>query len=90
MRREPINLCRPGRGTLQRQLRKVRAEYAERALKLERELSRGRYELARLPVNKRYSAGQRYIAAHETLRKLEWDGRNLALAAELSETCLTT
>jgi len=75
---------------LQRQLRKVRAEHAERALNLERELSLGRYELARLPVNKRYSAAQRYIAAHETLRKLEWDGKNLALAAELSQTWLTT
>src|SRR5262245_32996474 len=75
---------------LQRQLRKVHAEYAERALNLQRGLSLGRYELARLPVNKRYSAARRYIAAHETLRKLEWDGKNLALAAGLSQTWLTT
>jgi len=44
---------------LQLQLRKVRAEYAERALKLERELSVGRYDLARLPANKRRSAAKR-------------------------------
>jgi hypothetical protein len=69
---------------LQLQLRKVRAEHAERALKLERDLNVGRYDLARLPGNKRFSAAKRYIAAHEMLRKLEWDGKNLELAAELS------
>ena len=74
---------------LKLQLHKVRAEHAERALKLERELSCGRYELAHLSADKRFSAAKRYIAAHETLRKLEWDGKNLELAAELS-TWLTT
>ena len=72
----------------QLQLRKVRAEHGERALKLERDLSVGRYDLARLPANKRWSAAKRFIAAHETLRKLEWDGKNLELAAELSHTWL--
>jgi hypothetical protein len=71
---------------LQLQLRKVRAEYADRALKLERDLSLGHYDLARLPANKRWSAAKRYIAAHERQRKLEWDGKNLQLAAELSST----
>jgi len=72
------------------QLRKVRAEHAERTLRLERGLSLGRYDLARLPASKRWSAAQRYIAAHETLRKLEWDSKDLELAAELSSTWLTT
>ena len=76
------------RHDLQLQLRKVRAEHGERALKLERDLSVGRYDLARLPANKRWSAAKRFIAAHETLRKLEWDGKNLELAAELSHTWL--
>jgi hypothetical protein len=53
---------------LKLQLRNVRAEHAERVLKLERDLSLGRYDLARLPANKRFSAAKRYIAAHETLR----------------------
>jgi hypothetical protein len=75
---------------LQLQLRKVCAECDKRALKLERDLSVGRYDLARLPADKRWSAAKRYIAAHETLRKLEWDGKNLELAAELSRTWLTT
>jgi len=56
------------------------------AHKLERELSVGRYDLARLAASKRWSAAKRYIAAHEMLRKLEWDGKNLELAAELSNT----
>jgi hypothetical protein len=72
------------------QLRKVRAEHAERTLKLERDLSVGRYDLARLPANKRWSAAKRYVAAHESLRKLEWDGKNLELAAELSRSWLAT
>ena len=76
------------RHDLQLQLRKVRAEHGERALKLERDLSVGRYDLARLPANKRWSAAKRFIAAHETLRKLDWDGKNLELAAELSHTWL--
>lgn len=71
---------------LQLKLRNVRAQHSERALKLERDLSVGRYDLARLPANKRWLAAKRYIAAHETLRKLEWDGKNLELAAELSKT----
>jgi hypothetical protein len=75
---------------LQLQLRKVRAEHSERALELERELSLGRYDLARLQAKKRWSAAKRYIAAHETLRKLDWDGKNLELAVELSRTWLTT
>lgn len=73
---------------LQLQLRKVRAEHGERALKLERDLSVGRYDLARLPANERWSAAKRFIAAHETLRKLEWDGKNLELATELNHTWL--
>ena len=75
---------------LPQQLRKVRAEHAERTLRLERGLSLGRYDLARLPASKRWSAAQRYIAAHETLRKLEWDSKDLELAAELSSTWLST
>jgi hypothetical protein len=75
---------------LQLQLRKVRAEYGERALRLERELSVGRYDLARLPANKRWSAAKRYVAAHETLVRLEWDSKNLELAAELRSTWLAT
>jgi hypothetical protein len=71
------------------QLRKVRADYAERALKLERELSLGRYDFARLPASKRWSAAKRYIAAHERLRKLEWDSKNLELAAELRRSLAT-
>ena len=71
---------------LQLQLHKVRAEYADRALKLERDLSLGHYDLARLPANKRWSAAKRYIAAHERQRKLEWGGKNLQLAAEFSST----
>ena len=74
------------RHDLQLQLRKVRAECDERALKLERDVSLGRYDLARLPANKRWSAANRYIAAYERLRKLAWGGKNLELAAELSST----
>jgi hypothetical protein len=60
---------------LQLQLHKVRAEHAQRAFKLERDLGL-----------ERWSAAKRYIAAHERQRKLEWDGKNLELAAELSRT----
>jgi hypothetical protein len=35
-------------------------------------------------------SAKRYIAAHETLRKLAWEGKNLELAAELRSTWLTT
>ncbi|MGB7670285.1 MAG: hypothetical protein WBM31_04290, partial [Pseudolabrys sp.] len=61
-------------------------EYDDCALKLERDLGLGHYDLARLPANKRWSAAKRYIAAHERQQKLEWDGKNLQLAAELSST----
>jgi hypothetical protein len=50
----------------------------------------GRYDLARLPANKRWSAANRYIVANERLRKLAWDGKNLELAAELSNIWSTT
>jgi hypothetical protein len=71
------------------QLRKVRADHRERTLTLERDLSLGRYDLARLPASKRWSAAKRYIAAHERLRKLEWDSKNLELAAELRRSLAT-
>jgi hypothetical protein len=91
MRQRPANFVHTWpRYDLPQQLRKVRAEYGERALRLERGLSLRRYDLARLPASKRWSAAQRYTAAHETLRKLAWDGRDLELAAELISTWLTT
>jgi hypothetical protein len=73
---------------LDRRLSQVRSEHDEFALTLERDLSIGIYDLARLPARKRWSAAKRYIAAHEKLRKLEWDCKNLELAAELSHTWL--
>ena len=73
---------------LDRRLSQVRSEHDEFALTLERDLSIGIFDLARLPARKRWSAAKRYIAAHEMLRKLEWDGKNLELAAELSHTWL--
>jgi hypothetical protein len=72
------------------QLRKVRAEHAERTLRLERGLSLGRYDLARLPADKRFAAANRYITAHGRLRELAWDSKDLELAAELSSTWLMT
>jgi hypothetical protein len=70
------------------QLGRFAPNNGRRALKLERDLSVGSCDLARLQGNKRWSAAKRYVAAHETLRKLEWDGKNLELAAELSSTWL--
>jgi hypothetical protein len=58
----------------------------QRALKLERDLSLSRYNLTCLSISKRWSAAKRYIVAHETLRKLEWDGKNLELAAHAAST----
>jgi hypothetical protein len=49
----------------------------------------GAYDLARSSQQAPVSA-KRYIAAHETLRKLAWEGKNLELAAELRSTWLTT
>ena len=65
------------------QLHTVRAEYGERALKLELTSASG------VTISHAYqptSAGQPQtdIAGYETLRKLEWDGKNLELAAELN------
>jgi hypothetical protein len=53
----------------------------QRALKLERDLSLNRYTLARLSISQRLASRKATLVAHETLRKLEWDGENLELAA---------
>ena len=64
----------------------MRAAHNALAIKLQRALSAGVYDLGHLPDNKRWSTAKRYLAKQERLRELEWDCKNLQLAAELGRT----